>query len=687
MDSQSAQQSSLAVINILPYGPEQRRRTLNIVLATIMVATFLFGVLNLIFYESRQPAIVFFATSALCLPGFWLNWRGYYLRAGTLAVGLTLAAAHYNLIDGAGLHDPGTVVYPIIVIVGGLLFGKRSVPFFSAACIASLIIVLYAETSFTEDADRLAIISVLILAAGATTWAIMENMDRYIAQIKKSEVELRQAYEQTQDQARQVHRIIETVPEGVLLLNEEKQIILSNQTGQDFLNILAPGHDKAASLNELGGASLEVLLDPKGKDGWQEVKVDEAFFEVAARPVQRESDFARDWVIVLRDVTFQRRQQKAMQEQERLVTVGQLASGIAHDFRNILTVISTYSQILRVKPDSPKRLSHLAVIQEQVQDAAYLIEQILDFGRRSVMERKVTDMVELVEDLIALLQRMIPSNISIHFEHSPGKFTLSADKARLQQAFMNLAVNARDAMPDGGQLEFALSLKRPSAELVSDLKTKPDTWLCLQVRDSGHGIRAADLPHIFEPFYTNKDAGKGTGLGLAQVYGIVKQHEGAITVESTEGQGTMFDLFFPAVFEDPKQTIIRDKEKVRFEDEMTILLVEDNPLSGQVTKEMLQMLGCRVLTADNGREGLAVFEAEQGKIDLVISDIVMPEMGGIELYQALQEKAPDIKMLLITGFPLDDEAQALLDDEVVQWLNKPYGSEEISLKIREVMAH
>jgi len=677
-------------IQILAYGQHQRKRTLDLILVTIILASALFGALNRFFYESQEVALVFFVTSALCFPALWLNWRGHYLAAGVIAALLVMATAYYNLVDGAGLHDPGIAVYPIIIIVGGLLFGKRIIPLFVIACIISLASVVYGQPGSADDADRFLILSILILAAARMTWAIMENIERNIDRIKQSERDLREAYEQAQAQAQQVHRIIETVPEGVLLLDAERHIILANQTAQQFLNFLTPSRESGSPLRHIGEVPLEEILDSTGGGGWQEISVTrpEIVFEVAAHPVQSEPATPRDWVLVLRDITLQRKQRNVLQEQERLATVGRLASGIAHDFRNILTVISTYSQIMQLKPDTPERENYLAVIQRQAQDAAHLVQQILDFSRRSVMERSVTDIDDLVANLVSLLQRTMPPNITIQFEHDPGKHYLRADKSRLEQALMNLAVNSRDAMPDGGSLRFALSTRRTPSVILSAPQTEPepDAWLCLQVSDTGQGIEAIDLPHIFEPFYTKKEAGKGTGLGLAQVYGIVKQHEGAITVESTVGEGTTFELYFPAVFEEPMSHTNHDREQLSFNREITVLLVEDDPFTRHSTEEMLRVLGCRVITADNGHDGLTVFRAQQSDIDLVISDIAMPKMSGIELYQALQRIAPDLKMIITTGYPLDERDKILLEQEVVEWVQKPYRIIDMARKIGNTLA-
>jgi signal transduction histidine kinase len=201
---------------------------------------------------------------------------------------------------------------------------------------------------------------------------------------------------------------------------------------------------------------------------------------------------------------------------------------------------------------------------DQVRDAARLIEQILDFGRRTIMQRDAYDAAEIVENVIAILKRTLPSNITIEFRSEPGEFVLDADKSRLQQAFINLAVNARDAMPEGGKLIFLLARAGAPESLKTELAAGSPAWVTIQMSDNGHGIPPDVLPHIFEPFFTTKEADKGTGLGLAQVYGIVKQHGGEITVESERGKGTTFKLYFPTILREPVQYISQSEGETLF---------------------------------------------------------------------------------------------------------------------------
>lgn len=675
-----------SAMNLSTYEKSQRKRTLSIILVITSVAMALFGGINYYYYQSNTLALAFIIASILCLPALWLNLRDRYWLSGFITAGLVFSITFYNLVDGAGVRDPGVVAYPLIILVGGLLFGKPALPIFTFISIISLIIVAGIDSSFGADVDRLIIISILLLAGAGATQAVLENTENDINRIKESEKDLRRALEQLRKYAQQVNGIIETVPEGVLLLDGDHQIMLANQTAQMFLTILSPEQSQEEPLKQVGNFLIGELIH-KASKGWQEIAVSEPeqFFEVAARSVQKAPSLSQNWVLVLRDVTLERKQQESLEEQIRMATVGQLATGIAHDFRNILSVISTYSQIVQKRPGVLKRGEYLTVVQDQVKEAARLIDQILDFGRRTIMQRQAIDAAELVENVIVILKRTLPANIAIDFVREPGDYIFNADKGRLQQALMNLAVNARDAMPNGGALTFVLSNGEPPAGLVAGSETEFPDWLSLQVSDTGIGVRSEDLPHIFEPFFTTKASKKGTGLGLAQVYGIVKQHEGHIAVESEPGKGTTFNLYFPTTAEKPVSATSQVGSEVKIGGKIKILLVEDDPLTRKSTEALLKLLGCKVITADNGLEALSLYLAQAETIDLVVSDIVMPEMSGIELYRELQKVAPNLKFLVITGYPLNQEARQLLEQGLIDWIQKPYLAEEMAGKIGEML--
>lgn len=494
--------------------------------------------------------------------------------------------------------------------------------------------------------------------------------------------------EKIQENARRIQQIIDTVPEGVILVDHQQSIVLANPMAQVFLQEAAtfgPGD----RLTQLGKQSIAELLAGDDQPQWHEIVLDDRrrrVFELATRPLQMNGT-SGGWVIVVRDVTQERENQTRIQMQERLATVGQLAAGIAHDFNNILAAIVVYSDLLmrdsNLLPSSKERLT---VIQKQVQRAASLIRQILDFSRRSVMEQSMIDLLPFIKELDKLLQRVLPENIRVELTYQPGKYIVNADPARLQQVFMNLAVNARDASPHGGVIRFRLEkIKVHEGDRPICPEVPPGSWIRVTVKDDGEGIPAEALPHIFEPFFTTKPIGQGTGLGLAQAYGIIKQHEGYIDVHSQPGEGSTFHIYLP------EKEIIRDEEseamppvELKGSGE-TILLVEDDYPTREAMRTLLEDSNYQVVSAANGAEALQIFYEREASIDLIVSDIVMPVMGGMALYQALQMLQPDIKMLFITGHPIQDRDKIILETGNVSWLQKPFSIAVFNQVIYELL--
>ncbi|HXF61976.1 MAG TPA: response regulator [Caldilineaceae bacterium] len=388
-----------------------------------------------------------------------------------------------------------------------------------------------------------------------------------------------------------------------------------------------------------------------------------------------------------RDVTERRRTEEHLTQQERLIAVGQMAAGIAHDFNNILAVIMLYTQMLQLTTKNEAHLRHLATIYQQSVHAANLIQQILDFSRRSPMERVNMDMVPFVKELVRLWQRTLPETIRVELECTSAPLMVRADPARLQQALMNMAINARDAMAEGGTLRIELDALTLLPGTPPPLpKLTPGRWLRLVMSDTGSGIAPEVLNHIFDPFFTTKQPGKGTGLGLAQVYGIVQQLDGRIDVESTVGQGARFTIYLPLLEQSitaPASLLLSQHAKLGSGE--IILLVEDEDALRLAISDMLTGLGYRVITAANGRDALELYAARRHEIVLVISDLVMPEMGGIELYHELRQRYPQARVLLITGYPLDEDNRLHQSGEV-QWLLKPFTVEVLARRIAEALA-
>ncbi|HLE16011.1 MAG TPA: GAF domain-containing protein [Anaerolineales bacterium] len=511
-----------------------------------------------------------------------------------------------------------------------------------------------------------------------------------LAFARQSAVALQNArlFEEIQLNASRVQQIIDTVPEGVLLLDEEKHVLLANPVAQEYLQA-AQADQRANFLALFGLQRLDELLRPDAEVLWHELELagpPRQVFELSTQPLSA-GDQPGGWVVVLRDVTQERDNQARIQMQERLATVGQLAAGIAHDFNNILAAIIVYADLLKrdtsLAPASRERLS---IIQEQVQRAASLIRQILDFSRRSVMEQLTLDLLPFIKELDKLLRRVLPETIRLELTYQPGTYRVNADPARLQQVFMNLAVNARDASPEGGVLRFELEQIEVKDNVAPPCPGIPaGAWVRISIKDSGEGIPPEVMPHIFEPFYSTKSVGQGTGLGLAQAYGIIKQHEGYIDAHSQPGEGTVFHIYLRTQEQARDENRAEEPAGEAMGNGERLLLVEDDFSARSALQELLETYNYQVLTAANGLEALQLAEQYSGSIDLVVTDLVMPGMGGIALYRELQERWPVTRILFVTGHPLRESDRAILEDGQVNWLQKPFSILTFTQTLRKIV--
>jgi PAS domain S-box-containing protein len=391
---------------------------------------------------------------------------------------------------------------------------------------------------------------------------------------------------------------------------------------------------------------------------------------------------------IMRDMTEIRQAQRRAQLQERLAAIGQLAAGIAHDFNNILGTIVMYSELVtKTQTDiSDKAQEQLAMINQQAMRGASLTNQILDFSRKSVMERKPMDFLPFLEDFKKLLLRTLPENIIIKLNYQNDLHIANADPARMQQVFMNLALNARDAMSEGGELTFEISIAQIGKIMKIHLEEiSPGNWLKISVSDTGMGISPENLPYIFEPFFTTKAPGEGTGLGLAQVYGLVKQHEGYIDVITELGHGTTIDVYLPLVGFPPAGETIRNDIPLQEGSGEKVLIVEDDQETRRAIGEILSSLNYEVQTAVNGQDALSLFEHPETVPDLVLSDLVMPVVGGIELYQEITASHPEIPMVVMTGYTLDGEDRELLEKNKVAWITKPLSAQDIARIVHKAL--
>jgi len=503
-----------------------------------------------------------------------------------------------------------------------------------------------------------------------------------------SQAERERLLEQLRTQEQQLREVMNSVPEGVLLLAENGLVVLANPTAQEYLETLFE-IQVGGTLTRLGEKTLTELLDSPPKGLWHEVTLEQRTFEVIARPTSLGSE-NQYWVMVLRDVTREREIQTRSQQQERLAAVGQLAAGIAHDFNNILAVILLYTEMALDVPElAPRLRERLLTIFQQGRRASDLIQQILDFSRRTRLERRPMDLQPFLKEQVKLLERTLPENIRIELDFKTGSCVMSADPTRLQQAIMNLAVNARDAMPNGGRLDIRLERVPASATIhcIACGVVSGEEWICIAVSDDGSGIPPEVLPHIFEPFFTTKAQGQGTGLGLSQVFGIVETHDGHIDVSNREDEGTTFSLYLPAL--PVKSYSEADTDATSFIRGLgqTILVVEDDPVTRQAIMEGLSLLNYRVVCTSDGLEAFRYLEEHAQEVDLILSDVVMPQMGGVPLLQKIRQAGLRIPVILMTGHPLQNELEDALSDDLTAWLPKPPRLKQLAKMIGESLRY
>jgi signal transduction histidine kinase/ActR/RegA family two-component response regulator len=494
--------------------------------------------------------------------------------------------------------------------------------------------------------------------------------------------------EKMQEQTQQVQVILSTIPEGMLLLSSDWRVLLANPTAERYLEILAAAR-VGDILTHLGGQPITQFL-VKSHGGMGHEITDPGpparVFEVTAQAIEKELE--EGWVLLIREITHKRESERQMQQQARLAALGQLAGGIAHDFNNVLMTILLSAQIILSEPDLlPDIVANLNSILTEAQKATHLVRQILDFSRRSWLETRPLNLPSFIEETAAILKRTLPETIQLQLDVTPGEYYVNIDPTRMQQVIMNLAVNARDAMPYGGELCIGLNPIQLAPGQEPPLAEMPaGDWACLLVADTGSGMSPETTEHLFEPFFTTKPVGEGTGLGLAQVYGIVKQHQGYIDVDTSLGRGTTFRIYLPThrgeefVQVAPPQRNL-DAPKGRGE---TVLVAEDEANVRKLCRTILESLGYRVLTAVNGRDALQVYQ-EAGRVDLVLTDLVMPEMGGRELVRELYKEDPQIKALVITGYALGEEMDSLHQDGIIDVIQKPIDLNALAQLVRRAL--
>jgi PAS domain S-box-containing protein len=409
------------------------------------------------------------------------------------------------------------------------------------------------------------------------------------------------------------------------------------------------------------------------------LEITDSFIEVKGRPLLLLSLF--------RDVTTQHRLEEQLRQSQKMEAIGQLAGGVAHDFNNILTVIHGHASLLLASDldDNGARSAHQ--ITQAAERAAGLTRQLLTFSRRQLIQPKKLDMNKIVGNMTDMLGRLLGEDIALQLNYAQSPATVEADAGMMEQVLLNLAVNARDAMPRGGQLAIRISIVEINQDHVRcHLEARTGTFICVSKSDTGCGIPPENLPRIFEPFFTTKQIGKGTGLGLATVYGIVKQHQGWIEVESVVGKGTTFRIYIPYVGSAQAEAEkLTTHITVRGGTE-TILLVEDESPVRELVASILQKYGYNILQAATGAEAIEVWRSNRDKIALLLTDLIMPGgMNGRELAETLWKESPELKVVFTSGYSADIVGRDFKLESDTNFLQKPYHPQSLALNVRRCL--
>jgi PAS domain S-box-containing protein len=497
-----------------------------------------------------------------------------------------------------------------------------------------------------------------------------------------------------------LNALLESASQGIVSIDRRGRIVLANRRAEDMFGY---------SRDELMGARIELLL-PESKRGAHARQREDYFSQPHARPMGigldllgRRSD-GREFpvevslsyievegelfgIAFVSDISQRKLLEAQLLHAQKMEAVGRLAGGVAHDFNNMLTVVAGYNRMIldELSPMDPLR-GYAEEILKAADRAGALTNQLLAFSRRQVMQPRVINVNDVLTQTQKMLQRLIGEDVTLNLSLMADLGNIKADPNHIEQAIVNLAVNARDAMPTGGTITIETGNTQLDEHYSkTHLGVKPGEFVMIAVSDTGHGMDSATRQHIFEPFFTTKARGKGTGLGLATVYGMVKQSGGDIWVYSEPGQGTTFKLYFPRVAEGLSAESASAARTERGSGCETILLVEDEKAVRDLTARLLKQLGYTALTAASGAEALEISHSFTGHIALLLTDVVMPQMSGRQVADALGVSRPGMKVLYLSGYTENAVVHHGVLETGVDFLPKPFTREVLGQKIRDVL--
>ncbi|MDD5450281.1 MAG: PAS domain S-box protein [Desulfovibrionales bacterium] len=510
--------------------------------------------------------------------------------------------------------------------------------------------------------------------------------------------ERKQAEEALRKSEALLRNTFEAIPDLLTVHDRDLRIVLSNWHGHEFVPMeqrdkrphcyrayvhrdtpCEPCH--ALEVFKTGKPKTVEFFNPEPGVGFLEINVYPVFDDRGN--VVMVTEYVRNITEHKRAEEEKKKLEAQLQRAQKMEAIGTLAGGIAHDFNNLLMSIqgNVSLMLLDMDPEQP-HYERLKRTEEQVQSGARLAKQLLGYARKGRYEVRPTSLNQLIEETAETFA-MTRKGITVYKELAEGLFDIEIDQGQIEQVLLNLFINAADAMPKGGKL--MLRTRNTTHEGIKNMvyDARPGNYVLLTVTDTGTGMDKETQARIFEPFFTTKEMGRGTGLGLASVYGIIKAHAGYINVESEKGHGTIFSIYLPASEKKAQRTVKTVEQCVKGTG--TILMVDDEDALREVGQELLTAMGYRVLVARDGKEAVEVYRKNWHNIDLVLLDMIMPNMGGGEAYDCMQEINPDIKVLLSSGYSVAGEAGEILKRGCHGFIQKPFKASELSRKIEEIL--
>jgi len=485
--------------------------------------------------------------------------------------------------------------------------------------------------------------------------------------------------------------ILSSMSEGILEITPTGRIVYANPSalslickteeellGLDFISLFAQ-EDRQRIKSLLEAASIA----PQKISEEAPVILNNKQIILTFLPVKDEEH--NSIIVILVDVTEKKQMEARLLQAQKMEAIGTLAGGIAHDFNNLLMGIQGHISLMLMKMDvSHCYFKHLKAIENMVKRGAELTKQLLGFARKGKYEVKSINLNEIIENCLEMFGR-VRKEINIHKNFQKDIWLVEADRSQMEQVFLNLFVNAADAMPKGGELYVETkNIVFNDVDIKTlPFKTRPGDYVKISITDTGIGMDEATQQRIFEPFFTTKERGRGTGLGLASVYGIIKNHEGFITVYSKKGKGTTFNIYLPASKKGIQKEKTSSKEILKGNE--TILIIDDEEEILKVTAEMLKSLGYKVIIANDGKEAIEIYQKNKKDIQLVILDIIMPGMNGKEVYETLRTIDPKIKVIISSGYSFNNQINEILKQKCAAFIQKPFSLKELSQIIRKVL--